>query len=389
MATILHVDMDAFFAAVEQLDHPEYRNKPLIIGGTKDSSRGVVSTCSYEARKYGVRSAMPIKKAVALCPHGIFIPGRMARYQEVSHQIHAIFHDFSPVVESVSIDEAFLDMTGCEHFYPNLEAMGQAIKARIKAEVGLTCSVGIAPNKFLAKLASDWRKPDGLTILRPENVDEFLLNLPASKIWGVGEKTQQVLAKHGLHTVKDIRSKSLSWLSERLGQNLAEHLYYLARGIDNRPVTPESEAKSISQEITFAEDYLDMEILKSQLAAMAEKVGYRLRREQLYARTVTIKVRYSNFDTITRSHTLDYAFCDDDNIFNIGWELFLAVPRAPVRLLGIGVQNFVRNQQLTLFDNPITTDRLAQVMDQINQKYRGHALTKGRTLKPKNNPPRD
>ena len=345
MATILHVDMDAFYAAVEQLDHPEYRNKPLIIGGTKDSVRGVVSTCSYEARKYGVRSAMPIKRAVALCPHGIFIPGRMARYQEVSRQIHAVFQDFSPVVESLSIDEAFLDMTGCEHFYPSLKAMGQAIKDRIKEETGLTCSVGIGPNKFLAKLASDWQKPDGLTIIYPDQVDQFLLNLPVGKLWGVGEKSKKVLRKLGINTVRDLRGKSLNWLQENLGANFGTHLYNLSRGIDSRDVEPAGEAKSISQEITFDHDYEDQEFLRSQLAIMAEKVGYRLRREKLYARTVTIKVRYSDFSTITRSQTLDYAICDDDSLFSIGWKLFQTVKKAPVRLLGIGAHNLVHNQQ--------------------------------------------
>jgi len=382
MATILHVDMDAFYAAVEQLDHPEYRNKPLIIGGTKDSVRGVVSTCSYEARKYGVRSAMPIKRAVALCPHGIFIPGRMARYQEVSRQIHAVFQDFSPVVESLSIDEAFLDMTGCEHFYPSLKAMGQAIKDRIKEETGLTCSVGIGPNKFLAKLASDWQKPDGLTIIYPDQVDQFLLNLPVGKLWGVGEKSKKVLRKLGINTVRDLRGKSLNWLQENLGANFGTHLYNLSRGIDSRDVEPAGEAKSISQEITFDHDYEDQEFLRSQLAIMAEKVGYRLRREKLYTRTVTIKVRYNDFSTITRSQTLDYAICDDDSLFSIGWKLFQTVKKAPVRLLGICAHNLVHNQQLSLFDNTVETNKLAQVIDQINQKY-GKAITKGRTLKPK------
>ena len=386
MATILHVDMDAFFAAVEQQDNPEYRNKPLIIGGTKDSVRGVVSTCSYEARRYGVHSAMPIRRAIALCPHGIFIRGRMERYQEVSKQIHALFHEFSPLVESLSIDEAFLDMTGCEHFYPSLTAMGRAVKDRIKAETGLTCSIGIAPNKFLAKLASDLQKPDGLTIIQPDEVDQFLLNLPVGKLWGVGDKGKRVLRNLGINTVKDLRSKSLGWLKKQLGNSFGEHLYNLSRGIDNRRVTPAVEVKSISQEITFDQDYEDAEFLKSQLAKMAEKVGYRLRREKLYARTIIIKVRYHDFRTITRSHTLDYAVCDDDSIFEAGWNLFQTVTKGPIRLLGIGAHNLVHNQQLSLFDNPAQTDKLVQIMDEINQKY-GQAITKGRTLRPKRQEP--
>ena len=193
MGTIMHVDMDAFFAAVEILDNPHYAGKPVIVGGHKDSKRGVVSTCSYEARKYGIHSAMPITKAVALCPHGIFIPGRMKRYQEVSSQVHAIFPQFSPIVEPLSVDEAFLDMTGCEHFYSSLEHMGQALKKEIRRQTGLTASVGIAPNKFLAKLASDWKKPDGLFVFYPHEVQSFLHDLTVSRIWGVGNRIEPAL----------------------------------------------------------------------------------------------------------------------------------------------------------------------------------------------------
>lgn len=382
MATILHVDMDAFFAAVEQLDNPQYRGKPLIVGGPRDSLRGVVSTCSYEARKFGVHSAMPIKKAAVLCPHGIFVPGRMHRYKAISQQIHQIFHEFSPVVESISIDEAFIDMNGCEHFYPDLNAMGQAVKNRIKQETQLNCSVGIAPNKFLAKLASDWDKPDGLTIITQELVDKFLSNLLVGKLWGVGEKTRQLLTNHNIKTVRDLKQYSLQELSKILGEKLSQHLYNLARGIDNRKVEPTSEVKSISQEITFEKDNTDPTFLKSQFALLAEKVGYRLRKQQLYARTVFIKVRFRDFQTITRSHTLDYAIADDDSIFNTGWQLFLNIKQAPIRLVGIGVQSLVHTQQLSLFENTVKTNDLAKIMDGINEKY-DHALTKGRTLKHK------
>ncbi len=380
MATIVHVDMDAFFAAIEQLDNAEYRHKPLIIGGAKDAIRGVVSTCSYEARKYGVHSAMPIKKAVKLCPNGIFIPGRMARYQAVSKQIHELFYHFSPLVESLSIDEAFIDMTGCEHFYPSIEAIGQAIKTEIMSKTGLTCSVGIAPNKFLAKLASEWQKPNGLTIIRSQQIDEFLVSLPVEKLWGVGSKTKEVLKQYKIDTVSDLRQHSLKWLKDNLGEKFGQHLYNLARGIDNRKVEPYSEVKSISQEITFEHDRDSQDFLKSQMAQMAEKVGSRLRKQQLYARTITIKVRFGDFHTITRSSTLDYAVSDDDSIFNTGWKLFLKIPTAPIRLLGIGASNLSDNQQLSLFENTTETNKLAQVMDQINQKYNNKLVTKGRTL---------
>ncbi len=379
MTTILHVDMDAFYAAVEILDHPEYQGKPLIIGGPKDAVRGVVATCSYEARKYGIHSAMAIRKAVSLCPHGIFIAGRMERYQTVSAQIHSIFPEFSPAVEPLSIDEAFLDMTGCEHFYDNLSHMGQCLKQRIKAHTGLTASVGIAPNKFLAKLASDWQKPDGLMIIRTQDIDKLLVPLSVSKIWGVGKKTQQELRKYKIYTIGDLRKFSREWLKARFG-SLGNQLYDLARGNDGRIVETHNAVKSISQESTFPLDYTDQQFLKSSLAQMTEKVGYRLRKQKLYAKTISIKVRYTDFTTITRSHTLDYAICDDDAIFRVGWLLFQKLQPAPVRLLGIGASNLSANQQLSLFDNTIETGDLARLMDSINDKFAKTALTRGRTL---------
>lgn len=381
MRTIMHVDMDAFFAAVEVLDNPDYKGKPLIIGGRKDSPRGVVSTASYEARKFGVHSAMPIARAALLCPQGIFVPGRMHRYQEVSRQVFALFPEFSPVVEPLSIDEAFLDMTGCEHFYPSLEAMGRALKDRIRTEVGLTASVGIAPNKFLAKLASDWQKPDGLTVIRPEEVEAFLRDLPVGKLWGVGKKSEEILRKLGLHYVRDILPHSLSWLQERVGAALGTQIYYLARGIDDRPVVPEHEAQSIGHEITFPEDQVDHPFLRQQLAQMSEKVGWRLRKQSLYARTVSIKVRFEDFKTITRSHTLNFSFNDDDTIFREALHLLEQVQLRPVRLLGVTVSNLSEGAQLSLFAaEDSTASQLTEVMDSINRKFAPGTITKGRTL---------
>ena len=381
MRTIMHVDMDAFFAAVEVLDHPEYIGKPLIIGGRKDSPRGVVSTASYEARKFGVHSAMPIAKAAVLCPDGIFIPGRMARYQEVSGQIHKIFPEFSPLVEPLSIDEAFLDMSGCEHFYPSLEEMGHSLKCRIKDQTGITASVGIAPNKFLAKLASDWRKPDGLFVLRPQDIQGFLHNLPVGRLWGVGQKSEAVLHRLNLRYVKDILPHSLTWLQERVGSALGSQIYYLSRGIDDRPVVPETEAQSIGHEITFAEDHKSLSFLRQQLAQMGEKVGWRLREQGFYARTVSIKVRFYDFRTITRSHTLNYSFNDDDTIFREALHLLEQIKLQPVRLLGVTVSNFSVGAQLSLFaadDQP--SSQVNELMDAINRKFQPGAITKGRTL---------
>ena len=388
MRTIMHVDMDAFFAAVEVLDNPEYAGKPLIIGGYKDSPRGVVSTASYEARKYGVRSAMPISRAAVLCPHGIFIPGRMYRYQEVSSQVHSIFPEFSPLVEPLSIDEAFLDMTGCEHFYSSLEEMGTKLKQRIKEETGLAASVGIAPNKFLAKLCSDWRKPDGLFVLRPHEVEGFLRDLPVSKLWGVGKKSEALLHAHGLYYIRDILPHPLSWLQEKLGSALGAQVYNLARGIDDRPVEPWTDVQSVSHEITFPEDQISFPFLRQQLAKMSEKVGWRLRRQGLYARTVSIKVRFGDFRTITRSHALELSFNADNTIFREALHLLEQVKLKPVRLLGVGVGSLSTGAQLSLFETGEgSSSRLTEVMDTINKKFSQGTITKGRTLPGKEDDP--
>jgi len=381
MRTIMHVDMDAFFAAVEVLDNPEYAGKPLIVGGRKDSPRGVVSTASYEARKFGVHSAMPIAKAAALCPDGIFVSGRMARYREVSTQIQNIFPLFSPLVEPLSIDEAFLDMTGCEHFYTSLEQMGHELKQSIYKTTGLTASVGIAPNKFLAKLASDWRKPDGLFVLRPTEVQAFLKELPVGKLWGVGRKSEEMLQRLNIHSVKDILPHSETWLQERVGAALGSQIYNLARGWDERPVVAGQQAQSIGHEITFSEDHEDFAFLRHQLARMSEKVGWRLREQGFYAKTVSIKVRFHNFRTITRSLTLSYAFNDDDTIFREALHLLTAVKLEPVRLLGVTTSNFSVGTQLSLFgpeEGPM--GKLNETLDKINRRFAPGTISKGRTL---------
>lgn len=372
----MHVDMDAFFAAIEQRDNPELRGKPVIVGGRRNSKRGVVSTCSYEARAFGVRSAMPIAQAVRLCPHGHFIPGRMEVYRAVSREIQEIFHQFSPVVEIVSVDEAFLDMTGCEHFYPSLEDMGMAIKNAIRAKTQLTASVGIAPNKLLAKIASDLRKPDGLVVIKPEEVDKYLLPLNIRKIWGVGEKTAKILNRYGINTVADMRRLSQKWLEKVLGKH-GLHLYQLCRGIDHREVigTPET-AQSIGHEVTFETDLSNPEECRKQLAQLASDVGWRLRRKGLFGKTVTLKVRYSDFSTITRSKTLNRSFHDDRTIAQTAWQLFQeSVPPGKFRLLGIYVSNLEEYQQLSLFGEPV--DKLTEALDQINLKYGKAMIRRG------------
>ena len=319
---ILHVDMDAFFAAVEQHDHPEWRGKPVIVGAPPDK-RGVVSTCSYEARKFGVHSAMPSRQAYQLCPQGIFVRGRMARYKEVSDQIFAIFGHFTPLVEGLSIDEAFLDVTGVRRLFGEPEDIARQIKAQILAETGLTCSIGVAPNKLLAKLASEERKPNGLFVVPADRQAclAWLASKPLRALWGIGPK-------------------------------VAEHLMNVAFGRDSRVVSTEREEKSLSREHTYPEDTLDRDQLRADLRAIAEDVGRRLRKHGLWARTARLKIRYAGFRTVTRQAPFPTPVCDDFALRDAAWALLdrHLEPETPVRLIGFGVDN--------LTDSPLPADDL-------------------------------
>lgn len=379
--TVVHVDMDAFFASVEMLLHPEYRGKPLIVGADPRSNRGVVSTCSYEARKFGVRSAMPIREAYRRCPHGIYVRPDFKSYERYSRMVRQVLDRFTPLVEPLSIDEAFLDMTGCEHFYPSARHMGLAIKQAIREATGLVASVGIAPNKFLAKLASDHDKPDGLLVIEPGAEQAFLDPLPVEKLWGVGQKGAQRLRARGVATVADLRNRSLAWLRREFGPSLGDHLYQLARGIDHRAVEPESEAQSMSREVTFDVDIDDLSRLRSVLAELVADVGARLRKERLFARTVTLKVRYPDFTTLTRRRTMATPFQDDDRIFAQAWSLFCSIEgRQPLRLLGVGVTDFVETQQVSLFDDDNRSEAVSLVMDAINARAGERLIRRGREL---------
>lgn len=378
--TIVHIDMDAFFAQVEALDNPEYRGQPLIVGGRRSSMRGVVSTASYEARRYGIHSAMPIQRAVALCPHAIVIPGRMDRYEEVSKHIRKVLDDFSPVVEPLSIDEAFMDMTGCEHFYANAAAMGADLKERIRKATGLTASVGIGPNKFIAKLASDQQKPDGLVIVTAAQVDRFLLRMPVRAIWGVGPKTAARLQELRLRTVADVRACPEEELARAVGERLAKHIRELAFGRDARPVEADQEAKSIGRETTFEEDVPEGPELRGHLARLAGNVGWRLRRAGVYARTITVKIRYPDFETHTKSRTFESPFRDDDTIYNEAGRLLDEFAlRKPLRLLGIYASHLQEHKQASLFDDE-PEDRLSEVLDELNMKLGGRVVRRGREL---------
>jgi len=334
---IIHVDMDAFFAAIEQRDNPRLRGKPVIVGGSPDS-RGVVCTASYEARAYGVRSAMPAAEARRRCPDGIFVPVNMRKYQEVSRQIRALFLAVTDLVEPISLDEAFLDVTSTT---TDPRELGHELKRRIKAVTGLTASVGISYNKFLAKLASDMDKPDGLTIITPEDAAYLLPALSVRKLWGVGPKTEALLASLGIRTVGDILDFGDDQLRVALGTR-ADELLLLSRGIDDRPVMPHHERKSVGEETTFATDYGPAEIreIERTLQEFAVALSSRLRSRRLKARTVTLKVRHPDFTTLTRSVTLNTP-SDSARIFHrLALELLGKVDMGRrVRLVGLQVSN--------------------------------------------------
>lgn len=335
---ILHLDLDAFYASVEQLDHPDLRGRPVVVGGS--INRGVVSAASYEARAFGIRSAMPMARAVRLCPEAAVRPVRMGRYREVSRQVFAVFARYTDRVEPLSIDEAFLDVSGCERLFGPAPAIAERIRREVRKELGLTVSAGVAPNKFLAKLASEAGKPDGLVVVPPEEIDAFLLPLPVSKLWGVGEVTAQNLAKQGFKTVADLRRASRQRLEKLLG-SVGRHLYRLARGEDDRPVVTEEEVKSIGHEETFEKDLATCEEIRRVLLDLSERVARRLRRQGVAGGCVTLKVRYADFATVTRSRSFAEGLDSAPEIFRIAGDLLERTEAGirPVRLLGIYVSS--------------------------------------------------
>ena len=370
---ILHVDMDCFFAAVEQRDKPELRGKPVIVGGL--SSRGVVSTASYEARKYGVHSAMPMALAKRKCPQGIFLAGNYPQYRAVSAQIFEILARFSPLIEPLSIDEGFLDITGMEKFVRgNPRGYGLKLKKTILSETGLVASVGIAPNKFLAKLASDLEKPDGLVIIRQEDIQRILWPLPVSRLWGVGEKTGERLAGFGYRRIGDIAKAGTEILQKQVGERLARHLVELANGRDGRPVEPEREAQSIGKETTFEEDLKSRREAERHLLYLSAQVGWRLRRREKEAHTVQVKIRLADFSTFTRQKTLPGAICYDEDIFREAKALFRAfiIPHGSgIRLLGVSCSGFDAPSEISLFEmeEKQKKERLYTAIDKIKAKF--------------------
>lgn len=385
---IIHIDMDAFFAAIEQRDNPELKGRPVVIGADpKDGKgRGVVSTCSYEAREFGIHSAMPISIAYRKCPQAVFLPVDSEKYSQASDQINEIFHDFTPDVETISIDEAFLDISGSFHLFKSPKNTGLLLKKRIKEKLGLTASIGIAPTKMVAKIASDIDKPDGLVEITKDGLLDFLWPLDIDKIWGLGKKSKQILNNLGVITIGDLAKKTQGEVEALLGKN-GEHFWALANGIDEREVEVFDQAKSISNEYTFFEDTEDKRKIESVLAGLCEKVSTRLRDDELKGKTVTLKIRLEGFLTFTRAKTLDKPTNFMETIHETIKELLNKFNRQgkKVRLLGVKVANFnLTEVQATFFDQDKDKkkEKMHQAIDKIKHKFGQEAIFRAKGGEP-------
>ena len=384
---ILHIDMDAFFASVEQRDRPELKGKPLVVGG--DSGRGVVAAASYEARRYGIHSAMPMFMARQRCPDLLVVSSRKGRYSEVSREVMAILNRYSPVVEQVSIDEAYLDASGCRRLYGPPEAMANAIKTDVREAVSLTCSIGVAPLKFLAKIASDMHKPDGLTVIAPGAVAGFIADLPVKKVPGVGKQAHAQLKQMGIATLGDVREMKPGMLVSRLGK-FGHRLIDLAHGRDESTVTPHSPAKSISTERTLSADTRDREELGRHLLAQSQEVGRQLRRQGYVARTITLKIKDRAFRQITRSTTLDHPTQGSEIIYRAALTLLArhAIAKS-IRLIGVGASALMAAttpRQASLFSKVDHQEggweKVDQAVDRIAERFGRSAVQRG-SLTPK------
>jgi DNA polymerase-4 len=370
--TILHVDMDAFYASVEARDDPSLAGIPLAVGGA--GARGVVMSASYEARSYGVRSAMPSVQARRLCSELVFVPPDFNRYQAESLAIKEVFESFTPLVEMISLDEAFLDVAGAARLFGSAEDIAHRIRERIRTERRLVCSVGVAPNKFLAKLASANAKPDGVVVVRANAVRAFLDPLSVEDLWGVGEQTATALRRLGARTVAELRALPRGALAKALGVNAASHLANLAEGSDERNVTPHEPAKQVSAENTFDRDLDAAEDINRELLRLAERVAVRLRRNEVSARTVTIKVRFSTFKTLTRSRTLAEPTAVTERIAQVARELFegMRLDRPRIRLLGVAATGLLGgegSEQLRLDDRPDPWRQAEQALDRVRGRF--------------------
>jgi DNA polymerase IV len=384
---IFHVDLDAFFASVEELLNPELAGLCVIVGG-RPETRGVVAAASYAARTFGVHSAMPMAQAIRLCPHAVIVPPRHRVYSQHSRQVMALLHEYTPLVEQISIDEAFLDVTGCQLHWGEPLEMAAGIQQRIKEELRLSASIGIAGNKLVAKIASDFRKPYGLTLVPHGQEAAFLAPLAVERLWGVGKVTTQALKAQGIHTIGDLVRLSADELEGRFGKH-GKSLWHRARGLDNRAVETQEEIKSISHEETFGSDVADIDTLQAELLRLSERVGERLRKQNWQARTVSIKLRYSDFTTMTRQITLEEPTDIDSEIYTLALELWRRtwIRGRPVRLLGVGTHNLAHgSRQLTLFDvdredgRREKLRRLAGAVDTIRDRYGSRSLQRASVM---------
>ena len=377
---IIHADLDAFYASVEVLDDPTLRGKPVIVGGRKDE-RGVVSAASYEARTFGVQSAMPLRTAARRCPDGVFLPGRPERYRELSEQVMAIFASYTPLVEPISLDEAFLDVSSSTAAFGDGKTIGRAIKRRVLDEVGLVVSVGIASNKLCAKVASDLRKPDALVVVPSGGEAEFLAPLPIRRLWGVGPQAQAALAEYGVTTIGQLAALPSATLHRRFGRH-GDDLASRARGIDRSAVQPFRAPKSIGHEHTFGTDTRDRGRLEATLLDLAESVGTRLRRHDLAARALQLKLRYEGFETLTRQAPLPHPTREATPLYDAAIELLrrTLVDGRAVRLIGLTAISLTDAQQLTLFDAPERSERLTHSIDVVRERFGERAITRARLL---------
>ena len=374
---IMHVDMDAFYASIEQRDNPALRGVPVIVGGLMN--RGVVATASYEARQFGIHSAMSMKQARRLCPNGVFLPVRMAHYRRISHQIRLILSHYSPLIEPLALDEAFLDVSGMELKYPEITDIAKAVKEDIRRTTGLVASAGIGPNKFLAKLASDLHKPDGLVWIPYGKERELLAPLPVSRLWGVGKVTEEALRQAGFRTIGDIAKTSPEALRSVVG-NQAVRIYELSVGKDKRPLEVSRRPQSVGNEHTYLHDLLTEAEVDEQFRLLANEVAWRLRQNHIMGRTITLKIRFSSFQTITRSLTLDMGTCSEEQLYFAAKRLYNKRGQDhPIRLLGLTVSQLQPWQvQGDLFsEDAEVQEKVADAIDKLQKRFGRQAIMKG------------
>jgi DNA polymerase-4 len=383
MTVILHVDMDAFYASVAELDHPEYKGKALVVGA---GARGVVLSANYEARKFGIRAAMPVGRAKRMAPHAIFIAPEHHRYSEISERVMAIFHSYTPLVEPISLDEAFLDVTGSQKLFGTGREIAAKIRKQVEKEEGITCSVGLAQSKFIAKLASQHCKPNGMLEIKSDRILEFLHPLPVRAIWGVGPKTAESLERLGLHTVSDIAHTPRATLIRALGESTGASLYELAWGRDYRDVIPDEPEKSIGNEETFSEDLDNPEEILREFLRMTEKATARLRERSLFAKTISIKIKFADFSSLTRSKTVPIAIDNTHDTYEVVKALYLALRNdgARIRLVGVSLSQLQEGApvQLELGARERGWREADTAIDRAQARFGRGSVRPGRLIRP-------